>query len=334
MQSQQFLIKWTSCSDLPHKLFAPSVAVSAAGDRVYVIAGSAPDDLTKNNVYYYNTNTDHWTVLPQPGHRFGVLSMLDDKLTIFGGQDPLTNKVLSKVTTYNSNSNSWYSAYPDMINKRLKLGVITHNNYVVVMGGISSASTILDSLEIMDYHHHREEWKEISVHLPIPMWAVKPTISGNNITIVGYNHAGSSRNNGYYQIKVEEILSPLDRCLSTRPGAKSNQWINLSPAQHWDTATIPHTNPPVIIGGNFNYIPTCDINLYDASKNSWRKVDSLTSARSEIGVASLNTNTIIVVGGTSGGKGLEANKASSLAKVEIGYIVPNYIQNSSYSHYS
>ena len=324
MQSQQFHIKWISCSDLPHKLYAASVAVSAAGDRVYVIAGSAPDDLIKNNVYYYNTNTDHWTVLPQPGHRYGVLSMLDDKLTIFGGQDPLTNKVLSKVTTYNSNTNSWYNEYPDMINRRLKLGVITHNNYVVVMGGINNAGTILDSLEIMDYHHHREEWKEISVHLPIPMWTVKPTISGDSITIVGYNRTQVNRSCGYYQIKVEEILSPLDQYLST--GAKSNQWVKLSPAQHWDTATVPYTNPPVIIGGNADYIPTCDINLYvDASENSWRKVDSLTSARSEIGVASLNTNTIIVIGGTSGGKGLEANKASSLAKVEIGYIVPNYI---------
>ena len=269
-------------------------------------------------------------MLPQPGHRFGVLTMLDDKLTIFGGQDPVTYEIFNKVITYNNDTNSWYSEYPDMLNKRFKPGVITHNSYVIVMGGMSSADTIHNSLEVMDYHHHQRQWKEVSVCLPIPMWAVKPTISGNSITIVGYSHVGGSRSNRYYQIKVEEILSPLDQRLST--GAKSNQWTTLASAQHWETATIPYTNPPVIIGGNVNYIPTCDINLYDPFKNIWMKVDSLTSARSDVGVASLNTNTIIIIGGTSGGKGREVNEASSLSKVEIGYIIPNHILNSSNSH--
>ena len=258
--------------------------------------------------------------------------MLDDKLTIFSGTDPVnTNEVLNKVTTYKDDTNSWYSEYPDMLNKRYKPGVITYNNYVIAMGGMSNAHNIHDNLEVMDYGHHQRQWKEISVHLPFPMWAVKPTISGNYVTIVGYSHA-KGRNNACFQIEVEEILPSLNQRLSAcyvSTSATSNQWTMLPSAIHWETATIPYANPPVIIGGNVNYIPTCDINLYDASTNSWRKVDSLTSARNDIGVASLNTSTIILIGGTSGGKGFEGNKASSLAKVEIGYIVPNYIVNSS-----
>ena len=320
LQSHQYHIKWTSCSDLPCKLYNASVAVSSAGDKVYVTAGDAPDDNTYKNVYCYNTNTDHWTVLPQPGHRCGVLHMLDDKLTIFGGYDPVTRQYHNKVTTYNNATNSWCSEYPDMLNIRYMPGVITYNNYVIVMGGLSSPDNIHDSIEIMDYHHELQ-WKNVSVKLPVPMWDIKPTISGDNITIVGYSHAGG-RNNGYYQIAIEEIL---DQPLST--SATSNKWKMLSRAQYFDTATVPYSNPPLIIGGhghaNQGAVPTSDISLYDSSKNSWRKIDSLTSARNNVGVALLNNNSIIVIGGSSGGVGVEANMASSLTTVEIGNIVPN-----------
>ena len=284
---------------------------------MHVTAWDAPDDNTHNNVYCYNTNTDHWTVLPQPGHRFGVLHMLDDKLTIFGGNDPVTKETLNKVTTYNNDTNSWHREYPDMLNIRFKPGVITYNNYVIVMGGKSSPDNDHNSIEIMNYHRELQ-WKNISVKLPVPMWRIKPTISGDNITILG-NSQAEGRYNEYYQIAIEEIL---DQPLST--SATSNKWRKLSYAPYYFTATVPYSNPPVIIGGSdINGVPTCDITLYDSSKKSWRKVDTLTSARDCVGVALLNNNSIIVIGGTSRGGSVEVAKASSLTTVEIGNIVPN-----------
>ena len=71
---------------------------------MYVTTGSAPDDSTHENVYSYNVNADKWTMLPQPGHSFGVLHVLSDQLTIFGGSDPATHRYHKKVTTYNNNT--------------------------------------------------------------------------------------------------------------------------------------------------------------------------------------------------------------------------------------
>ena len=97
----------------------------------------------------------------------------------------------------------------------------------------------------------------------------------------------------------------------------------MSPAPYWSTATVPYSNPPLIIGGDVKGVPTSDISLYDTSKKSWQQVDSLTTARCYVGVATINSNTLIIVGGTSGGVGVEAAKASSLPIVEIGHIVRN-----------
>ena len=208
-----------------------------------------------------------------------------------------------------------------MFHNRVKPGVITSDDHVIVMGGASSPDTDLDSIEVMNYHQQLQ-WKEVFVHLPVPMWGIKPTISGEHITIVGYNQGGS-RYTTHYQIPVEEIISSLDQPLST--GAITGQWKELSPAAHWGTITVSYSNPPVIIGGNScdGATPTSDVSLYDSSKNSWRKVDSLTSARDCVGVALLNNNSIVVIGGCSSGRNVEAGKASSLTTVEIGNIVPN-----------
>ena len=296
--------------------------VAVSNGTIYC-TGICRDEDNDNEVYCYDTRSNQWKQLPRPGHCLGAIHMVDDKLTIFGGRDSTTNKIHNKVTTYNSKTNSWYSCYPDMLHNRHKPGVIISDDHVIVMGGKSSPDTSLDNIEVMNYHQQLQ-WKEVSVRLPVPMWAIKPTISGEYITIVGYSQ-GKGRYTTHYQIPVEEIISSLDQPLFT--GAVTGQWKKLSPAAHYDTTTVPYSNPPVIIGGhgpsNQGSVPTSDVSLYDSSKNSWRMVDSLTSARISVGVALLNNNSIIVIGGTSGGVGVEAAMASSLTTVEIGNIVPN-----------
>ena len=289
--------------------------MSVAGDKVYVTAGNAPDYQSECNVYCYTTNTDQWSVLPQPRHRCGILHMLDDKLTIFGGDDPITKEVLNRVTTYNNDTDGWYSHYPDMLNNRFKPGVVTYHNYLIVMGGQRNSDSICNSIEVMDYKVELQ-WKEISVCLPIPMWAIKPTINGDNITIVGYDD-DEGRDDRCYQIQVQEILNQ-----SLPSGKVPTKWKELPSAIYWDTTTVPYSNPPVTIGGRCSrYVATSGVSLHDASKNLWKRVDSLTSTRTHIGVGLLNNNAIIIVGGTGGWESIEASKKFSFTTVEIGKIV-------------
>ena len=317
LQSGHYHIKWTTCSDLPTPMYDAYVA--ASNGTIYC-TGTTPNDDHQHEVYCYDIRSNQWKQLPRPGHRLGVIHMVDDKLTIFGGIDSTTDKHHNKVTTYNSNTNSWYSYFPNMLHNRHMPGVVTSHDHVIIMGGASGPDTYLDSIEVMNYHNDMQ-WRELSVHLPLPMWAIRQTISGDNIIIVGYATA-TGRRNGCYQIPTEElILSPHH---SPSPGAVLIQWKKLSAATHYYTTTIPYSNPPVIIGGdNQDDIPTSDVSLYDIHNNSWMKVDSITSARIAVGVSLVNSNTIIVIGGNTKGGSVEAGTASSLTKVEIGTIVSN-----------
>ena len=279
---------------------------------MYVTAGSAPDDNTHKNVYSYNLNTDQWTVLPQPGHSFGVLHALDDKLVIFGGTDPATHKYHRKVSTYDNNNNYWHAHYPDMLNIRYKLGVITYHDIVIAMGGKSDPVSIHDSIEVMNFRY-QPQWKEASVHLPVPMWNIKSTMSGEKVVIIGYSHA-EARSDGSYEISIASFLG---HPLSTK------QWSELCPPPSHNTATVPYSNPPVLVGGITAGIATSEIAVYDRSTNSWgQAADSLTSVRGNVGVSLINNNTVIVIGGTNGGVGVKGSMLHSLSTVEIGHIIP------------
>ena len=311
LQTKQYHLKWDKCSDLPRSLYSASVVVH--DNNVYVTADSAPEDDTHNNVYQYNITTDQWNTLPPSGHRFGVLCMVDSSLSIFGGTDPVTLEIHNKVSTYNRDTNSWTSYYPNMIQKRFKPGVVTHGDHVIVMGGEYGSKKYLDSIETMNWRQI-SPWREVSTKLPVPMWLIKPTIAGEHLLIVGYNTAiGNS--NGSHQLPVSTITSSSDQVAS--------QWEELSYAPHYFTTTVPSSNPPLIIGGTVKGVPTSDISLYDTSKKSWIQVDNLTTARSSVGVATINSNTIIVVGGYTKGGSVEAALSSSLPIVEIGHIVHN-----------
>ena len=263
-------------------------------------------------------------MLPKPGHRRGVLQMLGNNLTIFGGDNPYTKEAVNKVTTYNATIGLWYKYYPNMLNKRFKPGILTYQNYVIVMGGKKGQHAIHSSIEIMDYQNDFRQWKQVLVCLPVPMWNIKPIISGDSIAIVGYSDKGD-RSNEFYQIAAQKLLQSR-QALSY---ARTPTWTELPSPTYYEATAVPNSNPIMLIGGishacYSSAVATSDVTLYDAFKNSWRKVDSLTSGRDCVGVASIDDNTIIIIGGTRRGYGVEDAKFSSLDTVEIGTIVPKY----------
>ena len=313
LRSGQYHIKWTTCSNLPTPMYDAYVAVSSG--TVYC-TGVTPSEENQHQVYAYSTKTNQWRELPRPGHRLGVIHMIGDKLAILGGRDPGTDKIHNKVTTYNSKTSIWSKHFPDMLNIRLKPGVLTYNDYVIVLGGMSGQDTIHDNIEIMNYRDEQMQWKEVHLRLPVSMWGIKPTMSGKYITIVGYNTA-KGYTSSCYQIPVDNIISS---CLTQSNGTQL--WKKFSSAPRSFTAIVPNSNPPVIIGGSNRKGLTSGVGIYNNSKESWKKVDSMTTARKHVGLGLLNNTTVILVGGTTNVGDTDTAKSSSLATVEIGGIVP------------
>ena len=276
------------------------------------MAGGAPDNDTYHYVYVYDINGNQWDRLPPPGQLMGTLQIINSKLTVIGGWDNTTRKRTNKVITYN---NSWYNSYPSMIKARNKPGVVTHLDYVIVAGGTLDDNTVSDDIEVLNYKQS-SHWVIVRMKLPEPMWAPSLTTSDDLLYIVGYSRA-TDRTNAAYQLPVDTIASSAAQLTSNQTA----HWTKLPPAPHYKTAIIPNSCPPVIIGGNdIQDVPTIDIRVLDVPNNSWKKIASLTTARAYTAVVPINCDSILVIGGCTGGRDIKAAMAHSTTRVEKGTV--------------
>ena len=277
------------------------------------MAGTAPDDDTYDHAYVYDINGNQWDRLPPPGQYQCTLQIINSNLTVIGGWDNTTRKKTNKVTTYNNNS--WNNIHPNMIKARVKPGVVTHLDYVIVAGGRVDDDTVSDDIEILNYKL-QSHWVIARMKLPEPMWVLSLTISDDLLYIVGYSKA-TGRTSAAYQVPVDTITSSAAQLTSNQTAP----WTKLPPAPHFETAIIPNSCPPVIIGGHdIQYVPSVDIRVLDVPNNSWKKIASLTTARSSTAVVPINHGSILVIGGHTGGKDIKEAMALSITSVEKGTV--------------
>ena len=142
-----------------------------------------------------------------------------------------------------------------------------------------------------------------------------PTTYNDHLLIVGYS-SSSTRYKATYTIPLASITASVDH---EQNSDKSMEWTKLSAADHYWTSPVPSSSPPVTVGGeNATGKVTADIKMYDNSMKSWKKIESLSSARSTVAVAAVYNNAIVVIGGYTEGKNVGSAKSSSLKLVELG----------------
>ena len=314
LQSGCYELTWEKCADLPSPMYEASAVLHK--ENIYVMAGDAPQDETRDYVFSYDINNNEWSRLPPPGHYYGRLQIINDQLTVIGGRDNDTNKCTNKVSTFDNNTNQWKRCYPDLMTSRSKPGVVTHEDHVIVLGGIIDDGVYSDDIEVLNWTQPLH-WMKSNIKLPQPTWAPSLTISHDQLYIVGYSVSGG-RYSTAYQLTIDSIISSIGQPPTS---GQSNNWNTLPNAPHYDTTLLPQSHPPVIIGGHdIQYVPTSDVAILDITKNTWNRVASLSIPRTYVAVVPISHDSILIIGGTKGGKGVQANMASCVSTVEKGTV--------------
>ena len=279
-------------------------------EKVHVMAGPAPDKDTLRYVFTYDISSNHWDKLPSPGHVYGILQIIDGKLSVIGGWDTNAGEYTNKVSTFINNS--WTQHYPNMSKPRFRPGVAIYSDYVIVAGGKRDVNTCNDDIDLL-YYKQSPHWIRTDINLPKPMYDISLAISDDLLYIAGY--ATYRRSNKAYKISVDKITSSVAQSSTS---SQTVQWTTIPSTPHYSTAIIPGTCPPVIIGGSdLQDVPTADVAML---KQSWSKVASLSSPRLAVAVVPINCESILVIGGTTSYTNTEDGKAYSLTKVEKGTV--------------
>ena len=312
--SGNYEINWSRCADLPAPMYGASAAVD--GQKIYVAAGCAPDINTYQQIFCYNITSDKWSRLPAPGHTLAILCIVDGKLNAFGGHDEVNKMATNKVSTLTSGTNKWIGYFPNMLNVRSKPGVVVYLEHIIVAGGARDRTNFNDDIEILNWQQPPLQWLRVEISLPVPMWAISLTVSSDKLFIVGYNQI-KGRSTSVYQLPVKSLV---EQPLYANELRSDDTWIKLCSAPYHDTALVPSSDPPVIVGGNSRGLPTSDISVYSPSGNCWRNCTSLSSSRANVAVETISDDTFIVIGGNTRGPTIEAAMGSTMTLVEIGQL--------------
>ena len=313
LTSGRYHIKWTQLADIPVPLYGAFVAVQH--HKIYVTIGDSPVEDAKHQVYVYDFNTDQWDQLPPSGHYYGIPHIIGGKLVIIGGRLSATKKRTNKVSTFDEDSQTWTSYYPDLLSVRSKPGVVSHLEHVIVAGGGLDDTSAQDDIEVLNWIEN-SHWRRVSIKLPVPMYGFTPIVSDDHLLIVGYYGTDKLCYNCAYKIPVANIMVSIDQQHNSDTPTK---WTKLTAANHWGTALVPSSSPPVVVGGqDTTGTPTADIKMYDNSNRSWKKIGSLSSARSYAAVAAVYNNAIIIIGGCTKGGSVANYESSRVTVVELG----------------
>ena len=308
LTSGRFQIKWTQLASLPVPLYGAYVAVQH--HKIY-ITGNSPVEDAVHQVYVYDINTDQWGQLPPSGHYFGIPHIIGGKLVIIGGRLFDTKKRTNKVSTFDEDNKTWTSYYPDLLSVRSKPGVVSYLKYVFVAGGTSSTA-VLDDIEILNWTENFC-WRKIPINLPVPMCLFTPTISDDHLLIVGYVGADMKTNKSAYKMSCTALIDILG-------SGTSAEWVELTATDRYYAAVFTSSSPPVMVAGGEDTMDktTADIKIYDDSDKAWKKIGSLSSARSSAAVTAVYNNAVIAIGGYTNAGNVVNTMASSLTVVELG----------------
>ena len=309
LQSGCYELTWEKCADLPSPMCYASAVLH--NEKVYVMAGAAPDNDTYCYIFTYDISSNHWDRIPPPGHIMGVLQIIDGKLSVIGGWDTNAGKFTNKVSTFINNS--WTQHYPHMSQPRLRPGVATYSDYVIVAGGIRAISTYIDDIELL-YYKQSPHWIRSDINLPEPMYFISLTISDDLLYIAGCKTSNGWSNKGY-KVAVDKITAS---AVQSSTSSQTIQWTTIPSTPHYHTTIIPSSCPPMIIGGrDLQDVPTADVAML---KQSWSKVTSLSSPRLAVAVVPINCESILVIGGTTSGTTAKEAKGQSVSTVEKGTV--------------
>ena len=318
LTSAKYHIKWTQLTDLPIPLCFAHVAVQH--HKIYV-TGHGPVEDAEHQVYVYDINTDQWGQLPPSGHYYGIPHIIGGKLVIIGGRLSATKKRTNKVSTFDEDSQTWTSYYPDLLSVRSKPGVVSHLEHVIVAGGDKGDDTTvtLDDIEVLNWMEN-PHWRRVPIKLPVPMYNLIHTTYDEHLVIVDYSSL-NARYRGTYSIPLENITASVDH---EQNSDKPMEWTKVSAADHFWATAVPSSSPPVVVGGHdTDGTTTADIKMYDNSNKSWKKIGSLSFARSGVAVAAVYNNAIIIIGGCTEGESNDSAVSSSLTSVELGQLYSN-----------
>ena len=248
-------------------------ATAVDGNIVYVTAGYT------HHVWAYDLKEDKWTRLLDCPHRRVGLAVVNGMLTAVGGErnGAPTNALVSL-------TDKWAEHFPPMqINpRRLQCNpaVVCTGKHLVVVVRLDRIVHVMDTTSL--------EWFSASSQ-PLPSWMPSLAVCGTEL------YALDSK-----RLVFSCSLPTLLQSSSAVQPETTDVWQKLAYVPVEDSTLTTLCGELIAVGGrNERSEPVDTIQVYDRSENSWHIIGHMPTARYDCLVATLLSDTLVVIGGVT-----------------------------------
>ena len=280
---QPLTLRWRRHSDLPWGMEYPHCVM--VEEKLYIGGGYSDDAHT---VCQYES--DQWVRLGRYQYwRYFAMAAVKKKLTLVGGRDPSTG-VTNEIAVWERKgvSHQWTHPYPPMPTPRHSPAVATHNQWLVVAGGVGDGyGNVLAAVDLLNTD--TRQWLS-TTPLPVKCGHVTTAIVQDELYLVG----GSL---------TTTLVVSLPDLVSTDSANTAKSWRTLHAPPRKRSAAITLHGALLAVGGCHGNDSSTAIHAYQPATNNWKQVGKLPTARSVCACTLLPSGELLVAGGVdSNGK--------------------------------
>ena len=169
--------------DMP--MGAVSYGATIHNRKVYIRASQRDESMKCIcPVLVYSTNEHKWSTLPE--QRSGAaIAVVNNHVTLIGGTNECTRKDTNMLLAWYEEDGRWKQVLPPMPTGRTSLAVISHDNLLLVTGGVAEDdSTVLNTTDVLDLTTMKWTTPE-RLNLPVQLWRHQLALCGENLYLVG-----------------------------------------------------------------------------------------------------------------------------------------------------
>ena len=272
------------CAEMP-KAFVHASAVKL-GDNIYICGYSSPGSLKRKDVaqiLIYNLKNKEWSEEEGPQQIWCQAAAVNQQLTLIGGLDLSdSGRICNKLITLTDKG--WKELFPHMNESRLRPGVLSLDDILIVAGGKGFNGEFSSSIEILDCLG--KQWFMVhQVSLPKAMWFLQLFICKDEIYL--YDTGGL-----LWKMQEEELR----RFITPSPSASTTaKWTSISDPPK--KASFPSKCAiPIAIGGcRLPICPTKDICILKDQK--WKAVGQCKFVRLQSSMTCVTNQSLLILGG-------------------------------------
>ena len=250
-------------------------------------------------VLVYSTNEHKWTILFYQ-QRATAMALVRNHVTLIGGRDVSTGKVTNTVSTWYEEEVQWKQVLPPMPTGRSRPAVISHDNLLLVTGGVAEdVSTVLSTTDVLDLTTMK--WSTLEgLNLPISLWGPHLILCGEYLYLVGGATVFPWQSPEDYNSQVWRAKWSAAKQTAALQHSQSQRsvWTQIA-----DPPTLYPT--PVSCGGTLYTVggvtrvnePISTVYSYITARNRWVSVGDMSVGRIHHCAVPLSSTTIFVAGG-------------------------------------